>query len=128
MRGAIEINVLAGHTNMASFDVRYAPYTWMRTSSATCTPNINVLTGLRAPGGGTDEERPFEGNVDHRAFPLTVVGTQDDHSREQYACKAVVFFFRVSVHAAWLPLVVTPERLFDTSCQFSVVLAVLRRP
>jgi hypothetical protein len=128
MRGAIEINMLAGHANIASFGMRHHALYVDTDAFGNLYIQIDVLIGLCTPGGRTAEERPFEGNVDYRTFLLTIVGTQDDHGRERHACKAALFFFRISVQDAWLPLVVTSERLFDASCQFSVVLAAFKSP
>jgi hypothetical protein len=59
---------------------------------------INILIGFSMPRGGTAEECPFERKVDHRTFPLIVVGTQNDNGRKWHACKAPMFIFWFSVH------------------------------
>jgi hypothetical protein len=75
MRGAIEVDVLAGNAYTTCFHVRHYALHVDVDAFGNHNIQVNVMAGYCIPGDGSAKERAFEGNVDYRTFPLTVVGT-----------------------------------------------------
>jgi hypothetical protein len=107
MRGTVKINVLAGYPDMTRFDMRHDTLHVDMDTFGNQYIQIDALPGFDCPSGGTVKKRTFEGDIDHLAFPLTVVGTQNDHGWKVHTSKAAVFLFGSFIHNHELTLTVT---------------------